>query len=97
VSTTAAQHPDARRPGAARTPEKARTPGKPGSKPGRQPGRKPGRKRSPGWVPNQHGAWAMLAGPLVVGVVASGPAWVHLPLAALWFLGYSPSSPPASG
>lgn len=30
----------------------------------------------------------MLAGPLVVGVVAAGPAWVHLPLALLWFLGY---------
>lgn len=41
-----------------------------------------------GWVPNQHGAWAMLAGPLLVGVLASGPSWVHLPLAALWFLGY---------
>jgi hypothetical protein len=39
-------------------------------------------------VPNQHGAWAMLATPLVVGVLASGPAWVHLPLAAFWFAGY---------
>ena len=44
--------------------------------------------RSATWVPNQHGAWAMLAGPLLVGVLASGPAWVHLPLALLWFLGY---------
>jgi hypothetical protein len=40
------------------------------------------------WVPNQHGAWAMLAGPLLVGVVAGGAAWVHLPLTLLWFLGY---------
>jgi YwiC-like protein len=42
----------------------------------------------PGWVPNQHGAWAMLATPLVVGVLASGPSLVQLPLAAFWFTGY---------
>ena len=30
----------------------------------------------------------MLATPLVVGVLASGPTWVHLPLAAFWFAGY---------
>ena len=46
------------------------------------------RRRSPGWVPNQHGAWAMLATPLLVGVLASGPAVAHVPLAAFWFLGY---------
>ena len=40
------------------------------------------------WVPNQHGAWAMLAGPLLVGVLAGGVAWVQLPLALLWFCGY---------
>ncbi len=45
-------------------------------------------RRGPGWVPNQHGAWAMLASPLLVGVLAGGPAWVHLPLAAFWFSGY---------
>lgn len=47
-----------------------------------------GPHRGATWVPNQHGAWAMLAGPLLVGIVAGGPAWVHLPLTALWFLGY---------
>ena len=46
------------------------------------------RRRGPGWVPNQHGAWAMLATPFVVGVLASSPRWVHLPLAAFWFVGY---------
>ncbi len=46
------------------------------------------RRRSPGWVPNQHGAWAMLASPLLLGALASGPAWIHLPLAAFWFAGY---------
>lgn len=45
-------------------------------------------RRGPGWVPNQHGAWAMLASPLLVGVLAGGPAWVHLPLTAFWFVGY---------
>lgn len=42
----------------------------------------------PGWVPNQHGAWAMLASPLLVGVLAGGVAWVHLPLTLFWFAGY---------
>jgi hypothetical protein len=39
-------------------------------------------------VPNQHGAWGMLASPLLVGVVAASPRWVHLPLVLLWFVGY---------
>lgn len=30
----------------------------------------------------------MLATPLLVGVLASSPRWVHLPLAAFWFAGY---------
>lgn len=46
------------------------------------------RRRGPGWVPNQHGAWAMLASPLLVGVLGGGFAWVDLPLAAFWFTGY---------
>ncbi len=45
-------------------------------------------RRSPGWVPNQHGAWAMLASPLLVGAIAGGPAWAHLALALFWFAGY---------
>ncbi len=45
-------------------------------------------RRPATWVPHQHGAWAMLAGPLLVGVLAGGAAWVHLPLALLWFTGY---------
>ena len=46
------------------------------------------RRRSPGWIPNQHGAWAMLVIPLLLGIIASGPAWVHLPLALVWVVGY---------
>lgn len=30
----------------------------------------------------------MLASPFLVGVVASSPRWVHLPLLLLWFVGY---------
>lgn len=30
----------------------------------------------------------MLAVPLLVGVFLGGPAWVHVPLAVLWFVGY---------
>lgn len=48
----------------------------------------PRRRRGPGWVPNQHGAWAMLASPLLVGMIAGGLAWVDLPLTAFWFVGY---------
>jgi hypothetical protein len=30
----------------------------------------------------------MLASPLLVGILAGGAAWVHLPLAAFWLVGY---------
>ena len=30
----------------------------------------------------------MLATPLLVGILASQPRWVHLPLTAFWFVGY---------
>lgn len=46
------------------------------------------RRPGPGWIPNQHGAWAMLAAPLLVGILGGGFAWVDLPLAAFWFVGY---------
>lgn len=49
---------------------------------------RPRRRRAPGWVPNQHGAWAMIASPLLVGIVASSPQWAHLPLIAVWVVGY---------
>jgi len=46
-----------------------------------------------GWVPAQHGAWAMLVVPFVVGVALrahDGLAlpWFLLPLFAFWMLGY---------
>lgn len=46
------------------------------------------RRRARGWVPDQHGAWAMLLLPLVAGVVLAGARRVHLPLAVFWVVGY---------
>lgn len=46
------------------------------------------RRRSPGWVPDYHGAWAMIIVPPLVGIWLSGPTWLHLPLVALWWVGY---------
>jgi len=30
----------------------------------------------------------MLATPLLVGILAAGPSWIHVPLTAFWFLGH---------
>ncbi|GGU08296.1 YwiC-like family protein [Streptomyces violascens] len=40
------------------------------------------------WLPNQHGAWAMLAVPFLAGTFLGHPRWAHLPLLAAWLLGY---------
>src|SRR5690606_35434225 len=42
----------------------------------------------PGWVPNQHGAWAMLVVPVVVGAGLAGPRPVHALLLLTWVVGY---------
>lgn len=51
-----------------------------------------GRKRAPGWVPQQHGAWAMLVVPAVTGTVLlvrdHGWRWVALPVLAITIVGY---------
>ncbi|MFG2878439.1 YwiC-like family protein [Streptomyces sp. NPDC048337] len=42
------------------------------------------------WIPDQHGAWAMLTVPFVVGTVLSPrPGWAHAALFAAWLLGYA--------
>ncbi|MFC3437375.1 YwiC-like family protein [Nocardia seriolae] len=46
------------------------------------------RKQLRTWLPNQHGAWAMLAVPFLVGMWLGRPSWVHLPLLIAWLLGY---------
>jgi hypothetical protein len=40
------------------------------------------------WFPRQHGAWAMLAVPLLLGIAASSPAGWHLILAVAALAGY---------
>jgi len=50
-------------------------------------------KRAEGYLPGQHGAWAMLIIPFVLGMAAAGPAWIHLPLFAAWLLIYLFSYP----
>ncbi|MDT0165885.1 YwiC-like family protein [Actinotalea sp. AC32] len=46
------------------------------------------RRRGPGWVPKQHGAWAMLVAPPLVGAVTSGATWRHALLGVTWLVGY---------
>ncbi|GAB1692192.1 YwiC-like family protein [Krasilnikovia sp. M28-CT-15] len=40
------------------------------------------------FVPPQHGAWAMLLVPYLVGVLVAGFHWPHLPLLGAWLAGY---------
>lgn len=40
------------------------------------------------FLPPQHGAWAMLVVPFVVGMAGSHPRWLHLPLFGAWIAGY---------
>ncbi|UHA74274.1 YwiC-like family protein [Paenibacillus sp. 481] len=41
--------------------------------------------------PNQHGAWAMLIVPFLIGMFAAKPNWTHLWLALAWFAAYCTS------
>lgn len=45
------------------------------------------RRPGPGWVPNQHGAWAMLIAPVLVGAWPR-PTWWHLLLLATAILAF---------
>ncbi|MDI3417008.1 YwiC-like family protein [Streptomyces luteolus] len=51
-------------------------------------GRGKGRRKSV-WLPDQHGAWAMLAVPFLAGTFLGTPRPAHLPLFAAWLLGYA--------
>jgi hypothetical protein len=44
------------------------------------------------WIPNQHGAWAMLALPIVIGIAASRPDPWHAVLVVAAFAGYLASA-----
>lgn len=50
--------------------------------------RRRGRRLPKGWVPDQHGAWAMLAAPPLVGALVGRPSWWHLLLAVAWLSAY---------
>jgi hypothetical protein len=40
------------------------------------------------YVPAQHGAWAMLFVPFILGVFGVGPVWLHAPLFLFWLSAY---------
>lgn len=42
-------------------------------------------------LPPQHGAWAFLVVPLVIGIVQAGPAWAVLAFAVAWIAAYPAS------
>lgn len=44
--------------------------------------------RGQGWVPQRHGAWGLLAVPLMVGIALSGWHAAHLPVIAVCLAGY---------
>lgn len=46
------------------------------------------RRRGPGWVPQQHGAWAMLVVPVAVGAALVGPTWRHALLLVAWLVSF---------
>lgn len=53
-----------------------------------RPTRRRRRRPGQGWVPRQHGAWAMLLLPLVVGAGHAGWRPWHALLAGAWLVGY---------
>lgn len=55
---------------------------------GRQAPLAPRRSRVHGLFPPQHGAWAFLALPVVLGAVASGWSWLLVPLTVAWVAAY---------
>lgn len=40
------------------------------------------------WLPPQHGAWAFLIVPLLLGLSTADPAWVMVPFAVAWVAAY---------
>ena len=46
------------------------------------------RKRKLGLIPNQHGAWAFLILPLILGLFVSGVSWIGIAFALAWVASY---------
>lgn len=53
----------------------------------RRPQKKRVKRRSPAWIPDQHGAWAMVTVPALTGL-ALAPSWRALPVLITWWVGY---------
>lgn len=51
-------------------------------------GRRGRRRLGPGWVPKEHGAWAMLVVPVLVGAVIAGATWRHAWLLVAWLAAF---------
>lgn len=49
---------------------------------------KKAKKPNRGWVPNYHGAWAMITIPIILGIVLTGFKLEHILLLAFWWEGY---------
>ncbi|MDY5585674.1 MAG: YwiC-like family protein [Arcanobacterium sp.] len=41
-----------------------------------------------GWLPNYHGAWAMVSIPALLGILRFGFAWTQILLITCWIIGY---------
>ncbi|QQS00074.1 MAG: YwiC-like family protein [Austwickia sp.] len=54
----------------------------------RSTGRGPRRRPAPEWLPQQHGAWAMLLVPALVGAVRGGLDWLQLVLGGAMLAAY---------
>lgn len=46
------------------------------------------KKLSPGWIPEHHGAWAMITIPAISGALLAGFELAHVWLLAFWWIGY---------
>ncbi|MUG45985.1 YwiC-like family protein [Paenibacillus woosongensis] len=44
-------------------------------------------------IPHEHGGWAMVSVPFVIGMMAGRPQWMHLPLFLAWLFLYLSSYP----
>lgn len=44
-------------------------------------------------IPHEHGGWAMVSVPFVIGMMAERPQWMHLPLFLAWLFLYLSSYP----
>ncbi len=44
-------------------------------------------------IPHEHGGWAMVSVPFLLGMITAGPRWMHIPLFVAWLCFYLSSYP----